>query len=285
MLSPDRHSADENQYGITASLKKTVQRKRPSHRPRSQFDSDSSGEDEDRGERDSLRVQRVRAKEAHDDAERSPLRPAALTERSHRGFRVFPELPASPQRVPKRLIKASPSEGIIGLCVPANVPPKVVTIQDYSFSSGAVSVFAGQTILFTLARDVPVHVEHVLEGTCEENSGLCFVSPILQVGRMCFGYLCKYHAYYLLLLKSRCRALSIPLLPSRRYTWAKSMCRARCIPRWSVACLSSRPSRSGASLAPCPPLPALAFYRLPHTSFRAQGWAHLGDPSTRCRRL
>lgn len=174
MLSPTRDGFQSNDDRITLSLKKTIHRK-SIHDALARVDSDSS--DEDGGERGSFRVQRVRAKETRDGSlEDSPV----FAPRAPRDFRVFPELPSSPQRAKNRVTK-SHQAGIMGLCAPANVPPKIVTIQDYSFSSPNFTVFAGQTILFSLSSDVPLHVEHVLEGSCEENAELCFVSPLLQV--------------------------------------------------------------------------------------------------------
>lgn len=173
MYSPTRFARPEGE-GVSNSLKKSVARRRSAMR--CSGDSDSGSSEEDGMERDSLRLQRVWAKGARDGAARgSGSGPRAA------GFRVFPEQPGSPLRAKKRVDISRPTEGITGLCVPGSVPPKVVSIQDYSFSSASVSVFAGQSVLFLLSSAVPEHVEHVLEGSCDDNSELCFVSPILQV--------------------------------------------------------------------------------------------------------
>ena len=173
MYSPTRFARAQGD-GVSNSLKKSVAQRRSAIR--CSGDSDSDGSQEDGLERDSLRLQRVQAKESRDGVSERGCAP--------RGFRVFPEQPSSPLRAKRRVDIARPTEGITGLCVPGSVPPKVVSIQDYSFSSSSISVFAGQSVLFLLSAAVPEHVEHVLEGLCDDNSELCFVSPILQVSRL-----------------------------------------------------------------------------------------------------
>lgn len=190
--SPPRKQHDiEDNNEISKSLRKSFN-KRKSIKKTNIYTADSCSSDEDKGERDSFRVQRVLAKVLASDAGNDgisgscDIKVTGQTPRGegHRGFRVFPELPESPQRIKKQRSNMGmmhAKEGITGLCVPGQMPYKFVTILDYSFSSSAVSVFAGQTIVFSLSKDVPTHVEHVLEGICEENSELCFVSPLLQV--------------------------------------------------------------------------------------------------------
>lgn len=188
---PRRYSSDDiegnHPQGVTNSLKKSINKRKSIRKSAAYANSESS--DEDAGERDSFRVQRVRAKELASDGGSAggdgSMADYCHTPRSDnsntRSFRVFPELPRSPLRLKKRVSMIRPTEGITGLCAPGSIPPKIVTIKDYSFSSPTVTVFAGQTVVFSLSRDIPTHVEHVLEGICEDNSELCFISPLLQV--------------------------------------------------------------------------------------------------------
>lgn len=60
----------------------------------------------------------------------------------------------------------------------------VIEIRDYDFDRRNIIVPAGAPVEFRLhPQDVPLHVEHVLEGR-SISAELCFISPILQVWRL-----------------------------------------------------------------------------------------------------